>query len=60
MAKQWLWKNEKTGEVIEHDHWSIPPDKSGDWKRAYALSFGRVEGAGSSRGGYVNQAKKKT
>lgn len=47
---KWEWKNVKTGEVVEHDHWSIPPDKSGDWKRVWAFGVGRVEGGGGSPG----------
>jgi hypothetical protein len=44
------WKNARTGEVVEHDHWSEPPRKPGTWKRVYSVGIGRVEGAGGGRG----------
>lgn len=50
------WKNLKTGEIIETDQYDTPPVLPGDWQRVYSLSFGRIEGAGGSKGGYV-QAK---
>lgn len=44
------WKNTETGEVVEHDHWSVPPQKPGEWQRLFAFGVGRVNGAGGSRG----------
>lgn len=44
------WKNAKTGEVVEHDHWSMPPRKPGTWRRIYSVGIGRVEGAGGNSG----------
>jgi hypothetical protein len=41
------WKN-KEGEVVEHDHWSVPPSLPGKWTRVYSFGTGRVEGAGGS------------
>jgi hypothetical protein len=48
MTPVYEWKNIRTGEIIEHSHWSIPPDESGDWRRIFSFGVGRVEGAGSS------------
>jgi len=42
------WKNNKTGKIVEHDHWNEPPDKSGHWFRLFSFGTGRVEGAGTS------------
>lgn len=44
------WKNTETGEVVESEHWSIPPDKSGNWQRVFRFGVGRVEGGGGSPG----------
>ena len=55
MAKTYLWKNVVTGELIETDSWSTPPDREGKWQRAYAFGIGRVEKAGGSPARQVNQ-----
>ena len=44
------WRNPKTGEVVEHDHWSEPPKKRGKWIRVYSFGIARVEGAGGAPG----------
>jgi len=44
------WKNVRTGKVVEHDHWSVPPKLPGKWVRLFNFGVGRVEGAGGSPG----------
>lgn len=46
--KVYEWRNIKTGEVIDHDHWGEPPKKRGKWERVYRFGIGRVEGAANS------------
>jgi len=46
------WMNDEH-EIVEHDHWSEPPALPGNWRRVFSLSFGRVDGAGGSPGGYI-------
>lgn len=41
------WKNTKTGEVVDHDHWSEPPNLPGEWKRVFSVGLGRIEGGAS-------------
>lgn len=47
-AMKYEWKNTKTNEVVEHNHWSTPPALPGKWVRVFAFGTGRVEGAGGS------------
>lgn len=46
----YLWQNTDTGEIVEHDHWSTPPEKPGSWVRKFSFGVGRVEGGGGSPG----------
>lgn len=50
MIKLYEWKNVKTGKIVEHDHWSEPPDLPGKWQRVYSVAIGRVPGASGSPG----------
>lgn len=44
------WRNVETGEMVEHDHWSVPPALPGTWVRNYLFGVGRVEGGGGTPG----------
>jgi hypothetical protein len=44
------WKNDETGETVEHDHHAEPPPLPGEWRRVFSVGVGRVEGAGGSAG----------
>lgn len=45
--KRYDWKNVETGEVVEHTHWSTPPDLPGKWVRSYTLFGVKVQGGAS-------------
>lgn len=48
----YLWKNPKTGEIVEversFENADQPPDKRRKWVRVYSFGLGRVEGGGGS------------
>jgi len=45
--KLYEWKNQD-GKVVEHDHWSEPPNLPGKWKRVFSFAVATVEGGGGS------------
>lgn len=46
--RRYEWKNVETEEIVDHDHWSKPPELPGEWKRVFSFGLGRVEGGGAS------------
>jgi hypothetical protein len=51
------WINEQN-EVVDHNHYSEPPDLPGTWRRIFSLSIGKVPGAGESPAGYGSNKPK--
>lgn len=43
------WRNIETGQVIDHDHYSEPPDDSGKWVRVFSVGINTSGGASPSR-----------